>query len=171
MMLSALHKSLAPRPTTRSRRVLHLIDAENLLGGADCSFAAARQGRTAYEAVAPLGDVNQMILSTSHHAARSAWFAWPGDVRRLIRSGPDGADTALLDVIAAEGLADRFGHVVIGSGDGIFALPAARLQAEGCSVTVVAHQSALSRRLRLAVRDIRFMQTERAILSVSRSVA
>jgi uncharacterized LabA/DUF88 family protein len=77
----------------------------------------------------------------------------------LVRSGLHGADRALLEVIHRECLEERFDRIVIGSGDGIFALAAARLQACGCSVTVVSRRSGLSRHLRLAVRDIRFIDS------------
>src|SRR5262249_38209484 len=144
-MLITLTPDDPPEPS--SERMLHLIDAENLLGGPNFDRARACRGRAAYEAIAPTGTVNQVVLATSHHAAPSAWFAWPSPVRRLLGSGPDGADLALLGVMAAERLEHRFERVVIGSGDGIFAFPAARLQAAGCSVTVVTRRHALSRRL------------------------
>jgi hypothetical protein len=47
--------------------------------------------------------------------------------------------------------------VVIASGDGIFAQPAARLQRLGVELTVVSRPDALSRQLRLAVRDVRYL--------------
>lgn len=97
------------------------------------------------------------VLATSHFAAGQAWMAWPSATRRLVRSGADGADLALLDVIDSESLHLRFDRVVIGSGDGIFALAAGRLQRLGCPVTVVSRRDRLSRQLRLAVRDVRFI--------------
>jgi NYN domain len=141
-------------------RFLHLVDVENLAGGATFGEAEATAVRRAFEGVAPSGSVNQVVLATSHHAAVSAWFAWPASARRLVRSGADGADLALLQVLATEKVELRYDRVVIGSGDGIFAFPAARLQAAGCEVTVVTRPDALSRQLRLAVRDIRLIQVE-----------
>jgi NYN domain len=140
-------------------RVLHLVDVENLLGGPTFSADRAIRGRLAYEAVVPGGIVNQVVISTSHWAAPSAWIAWPESARRVVRSGPDGADLALLDVLSYESVERRFDRVVIGSGDGIFAFAAARLQAAGCGVTVATRPESLSRKLRLAVRDIRFIET------------
>jgi hypothetical protein len=90
-------------------------------------------------------------LATSHHGARIAWLAWP-NVRRLIRSGENGADLALLDVLESEHVPERFSTVIIASGDGIFADPAAALQTADCEVRVVCRHGALSRRLALAVR-------------------
>ncbi len=56
-----------------------------------------------------------------------------------------------------ERIDERFDRVVLGSGDGIFAEVCALLQAAGCVVTVVSRREALSRRLRFAVRDVRFL--------------
>ncbi len=144
-------------PPDMAGRTLHLVDVENLVGSAAFSASEASWICSAYERVAPVGSVNQMVIATSHHAAATTWFAWPANARRLQRSGPDGADLALLELFERESIAVRFQHVVIGSGDGIFALPAARLHAAGCRVTIVSRREALSRELRLAVRDVRFI--------------
>jgi hypothetical protein len=141
-------------------RVLHLVDVENLVGSAAFTRDQAALTRAAYEAIAPTGTVDQVVLASSHHAATPAWFAWPPAARRLARSGENGADLALLSVLENERVEQRFDHVVIGSGDGIFAFPAARLQAIGRQVTIVSRPEALSRQLRLAVRDIRFIANE-----------
>jgi hypothetical protein len=101
-----------------------------------------------------LGD--HVVIATGWAAAPSAWFGWSGG-RRLVRPGVDGADMALLDVIADESLSLRYERVVLASGDGVFAEACAHLQAEGCKLTVVTRSGALSLRLRLAVRDVRFV--------------
>jgi hypothetical protein len=152
-------------------RVLHLVDVENLVGSAAFSTCEAAWARSAYERVAPMGSVNQMVIATSHHAAPSTWFAWPANARRLLRSGPDGADLALLELVERESIAFRFQHVVIGSGDGIFALPAAGLHAAGCGVTIVTRRAALSRQLGLAARDVRFIDAAAPELAIELSVA
>jgi hypothetical protein len=143
--------------TTNPGRILHLLDLENLLGTAEFSIEEATQAHAAYERLAPSGSVNQLVLATSHYAAPAAWFGFPPSTRRLVRSGADGADLALLDVLERESVVERYERVVIASGDGIFAFPAAALQAAGCEVTVVTRRDALSRRLQLAVRDVRFL--------------
>jgi hypothetical protein len=74
-----------------------------------------------------------------------------------VRSGPNGADLALLEVLEREEVEGRSSRVVIGSGDGIFAEAAARLQAGGVDVTVVTRAQSLSRRLRLAALNVRFI--------------
>jgi hypothetical protein len=148
-------------------RVLHLIDLENLVGSADFSREEAARVHRGYVQVAPSGAVDQMVLATSHHAAASAWFGWPATARRLVRSGQDGADLALLHVLASESVATRFDRVVIGSGDGIFAYEAARLQAAGVAVTVVTLHGALARQLGFAVRDVRYLKP----IAVARVIA
>jgi len=75
----------------------------------------------------------------------------------VVRSGPDGADLALVEIVEMEDVAVRFDRIVIASGDGIFAHPAAQLQASGVAVTVVSRPDALSRQLKLAARDIRYL--------------
>src|SRR5687768_5062423 len=104
MLIPALrHLTNDPLPS----RVLHLIDAENLLGGPDFTHMAATCCRLAYEATAPVGQFDQVILATSHHAALPAWLAWPTNTRRLLRSGPSGADLALIGVLATERIEQR----------------------------------------------------------------
>jgi NYN domain len=142
----------------KAGRILHLIDLENLVGSADFSREEAARVHRGYVQVAPFGAIDQIVLATSHHAAAPAWFGWPATARRLVRSGQNGADLALLRVLACESVATRFDRVVIGSGDGIFAYEAARLQAAGVAVAVVALHAALSRQLGFAVRDVRYLE-------------
>jgi hypothetical protein len=147
---------VTPEPVLEGR-VLHLVDLENLAGCADFSIHEAARLYRAYARSAPHGRVDQVVLATSHYAALQAWFGWPASTRRLVRSGRHGADLALLEVLERESVESRFEHVVLGSGDGVFAFKAAGLQAAGLGVTVVARQGALSRQLRLAARDVRYI--------------
>lgn len=141
--------------TPLSDRTLHLIDVENLVGACHLSTLQVRTAESAYRQTIQVAEGDHLIVSSSHHNAKPTWFGWGGSPRRLVRSGPDGADLALLAVIDAEGVSARFGRVVIGSGDGIFTEAAARLQAAGVEVSVVSRKRGLSRRLCLAVRDTR----------------
>lgn len=78
------------------------------------------------------------IVASSHYAAASAWFAVDGSpVQRLTRSGPDGADLALLEAIPAIEIAARYRQVVLCSGDHIFTPFVNELRALGVLVTVV----------------------------------
>ena len=149
-----------PRPASPpSVRSIHLIDIENLIGGTDFSEGEVADVAAHYKALAGVGEGDLVVVASSHHTAQAAWFGWP-DARRLVRSGVDGADMALIEVIERENLAMRFGRVVIASGDGIFAVPAAKLQEREVEVTVVSRRSFLSSQLRLASRDVRILDSE-----------
>jgi hypothetical protein len=152
MEIPVLHGAPHERHPTRAPRALHLLDIENLVGGARFSAADAAALRRRYGAVVAIGPEDLIVMATSHYAAPVAWFAWQ-NVRRVVRSGPDGADLALIEVLETERVAERFEEVIIASGDGIFTEPSARLQAAGCHVTIVYQPGTLSRRLAFAVRD------------------
>jgi hypothetical protein len=68
----------------------------------------------------------------------------------LVRSGPDGADHALLAVLRHDNIAARLGRAAVASGDIIFAAAVADLAASGCQVTVVSRRGRLSKTLELA---------------------
>jgi hypothetical protein len=89
--------------------------------------------------------------------------------QRVWGSGLNGADLALLGVLDNERVDDRFGHVTICSGDGIFAVSAARLGGAGVDVTVVSLKGHLAARLELAARYVRVLTppAERVSRSVS----
>jgi hypothetical protein len=98
-----------------------------------------------------LGDL--VVVACNHGAALAVGLGWPG-ARVLLRSGCDGADLPVLDVIANEAIGDRFACLVLGSGDGCFAQALARLGQMGLDVTVISNRRALSRRLQLAARHV-----------------
>ena len=123
-----------------------------LAAGANFVISDAKTIRITYEHAVGVAPGDLVIVVTSHHAAPAAWFAWPR-ARRLTRSGLDGADLALLHVLATERVAERFPWVISASGDAIFAKPAAGLRAAGCQITVVARPQTRSRRLAFAVRN------------------
>ena len=93
------------------------------------------------------------VVACAHINAKSVWFNWP-EARFLVRSGPDGADLCLLDVIANERIAERFGTVIIGSADHIFSEAAARLAAQGTRVVAAIGHGRISSKLRMAVHDV-----------------
>jgi NYN domain len=137
-------------------RTLHLVDIENLAGAALPSLPAVREVQNLYAGRVGVGAVDQVVVASSHVSLLNAALGWPG-VRYRVRSGPDGADLELLDVIYHENVAGRFAHVVIGSGDGAFARAAASLAAAGAWVTVVSRQQSLSARLALAAHEVIFI--------------
>src|SRR5262249_4749247 len=105
-----------------------------------------------------VGGVDQVVVASNHLTWLNAALGWPR-ARYRVRSGPDGADLALLDVLRYENVAGRFTHVAIGSGDHLFAGEAARLAAPGGWVTVVSRRRSLSPRLALAAREVIFLDT------------
>jgi hypothetical protein len=109
-----------------------------------------------YSGFLALGPMDQVEMACSHLTLVNAALGWPHAHYR-VRSGPDGADLALLDVLRHEDVAARFTHVAIGSGDHLFAGEATRLAAQGVWVTVVTRQRSLSPRLALAARDVIFL--------------
>ena len=137
--------------TTTWDRALHLVDIENLIGHARPTLAEVASCYEAYRSW--IGDHDLVVVACNHGAFPAVAWGWPG-ARRLVRSGQDGADRELLDVLAFERVEDRFKSVGVACGDGIFTDAVAWLGGTGVSVTVVSRSGALSRRLRMAARDI-----------------
>jgi|HubBroStandDraft_2_1064218.scaffolds.fasta_scaffold268120_2 hypothetical protein len=139
-------------------RRLHLVDIENLAGAALPSLSQVRETLGLYTGRLAFGAMDQAEVASSHLAWLNAALGWPHAHYR-IRSGPDGADLALLDVLRHEDVARRFTHVAIGSGDHLFAEEAARLAAQGVWVTVVSRRRGLSSWLEQAASEVIFLDT------------
>jgi hypothetical protein len=137
----------------KTTRQLVLIDVENL-SGQPCP---TRLDVAAVESIVRdlIPDLNQAqcVVACSHRAARTVAFAFPGALRRW-RSGPDGADLALIEEMSDLRVMRRFDQVTLVSGDGIFAEPMAALAAAGIETTVVSWESQLSARLKLAAQHV-----------------
>lgn len=128
-------------------RRLHLIDADNLAGSGYPTVAEVRQVHAAYRTAVAPGPLDHTIIACSHMAGVSVGLEWPG-AQLLWRSGPDGADLALLDSIERIGdVSRRFAGVVLGSGDGIFAPVVRSIRGTGLPVNVAWGRGSLSRRL------------------------
>lgn len=136
-----------------STRKIHLVDVENLCADARPSAVLVRRVRDCYTTEVAPGADDLVVLACNHGACLEVGLGWPG-ARLIVRSGPDGADQALLDVLVDENIEGRFAGVVIASGDDIFTEAAARLAGEGLSVLVVSRARALSKRLRLAAQSV-----------------
>jgi len=139
-------------PRSYGRRLI-LIDAENITATRSPTTGDVKFLKAALRSVVPDFDTVQRIVACSHHAAPVVAFAFPG-ARHLWRSGRDGADLALLDVLENEHVDRRFGRVTLCSGDGIFTDTAARLGSAHVDVTVIAREGRLARRLELAARHV-----------------
>ncbi|MDP9870029.1 MULTISPECIES: hypothetical protein [Streptosporangium] len=128
-------------------RAVHLLDVENLVGNARPATRDVQAMMDRYRERVPIGGMDQYVVAVNHGAMLPVGLALAG-IQLLVRSGPDGADAALGEVIRLDHLADRFERVVIGSGDGVFAESADWLSGRGVLVVVVSRPGALNRRLR-----------------------
>lgn len=124
-------------------RALHVVDIENLAGAAVPSLAQVAEVQGQYLTCLGFGAGDQVVLAANHLALLNAGLGWP-NARYRVRSGKDGADLELLDVLEHENVAARFSHVVIGSGDGGFGHAAASLAARGVQITVVSRWGSLA---------------------------
>jgi hypothetical protein len=141
------YTSLNRRPL-RPRHLI-LVDAENLAGCGVPSPADAAGSRKALMAVIPDLDAAFVVVACNHLAAPAVAWHWR-QARNLWRSGPDGADLALLQVLEHEGVERRFDRVTICSGDHIFAGAVATLASQGIRTTVVGLKGHISLSLRMA---------------------
>ncbi len=130
-------------------RRLHLVDIENVIGGAIFSPGEVRIARELIESLVGTVKFEPVIIGVSHMGMFQVHQAWPG-ARRLVQSGPDGADLKLIDELRHADIAKRVSEVVLVSGDGIFTDSVVQLTARGVKVTIVAPQDGCSRRLRMA---------------------
>jgi len=137
-------------------RRLHLVDIENLAGDPRPSLGQVRHALARYADRLAFDAMDQVEVASSHLTLLNAALGWPHAHYR-VRSGPDGADLALLDVLWHENVAQRFTRVAIASGDHLFAEAAAHLAAQGVWVTVVSLQRSLSPQLRLAACEVIFL--------------
>ncbi|HEX3962361.1 MAG TPA: NYN domain-containing protein [Trebonia sp.] len=137
-------------------RTLHLVDIENLAGAAVPTLTQVMDVQDRYARRMALGVDDQVIMASNHLALVNAAVGWP-HARYRVRSGPNGADLELLDVIEYENVATRFTHVVIGSGDGMFGRAAEGLGAGGVRVTVVSLRRSLSAALARAARHVVYL--------------
>lgn len=135
--------------THHPKRTLHLIDIENLLGEPRPAAQLVSQARTAYEAEVVVAENDLVVVACNHGCALDVGLAYTG-ARMVVRSGPDGADLALLEVLDEHDVKSRFDAVVIASGDGIFTQAVSALAAVGLPTLVVSRPESLSRSLRLA---------------------
>ncbi len=131
--------------TTRS---LHLIDLENLCGsGLPPKSLIARVWRTYRYGVATSPE-DHYIVGSSHGFASLAWFVLPDQgIQRVVRSGKDGGELAILAEVDIAHAASRFDRIVIASGDGMFTEAAATAREHGLHVHQVSGLGKCSRAL------------------------
>ncbi len=141
-------------------RRLVLVDVENIVGGGVLHAAVAEESVRLVDEVLPRREDDQVVVGASHASALESGLAWGKGARLVVRSGQDGADLALLDVLQTEHVEDRFDEVVVVSGDGIFTDAIARLGDAGLLVTVVAHPYNCARRLKFAAAHTIYLHTQ-----------
>ncbi|WP_417555871.1 NYN domain-containing protein [Microbacterium sp.] len=136
-------------------RRLILVDIENIVGGGDSMASQVRAAQSAIESVISPRPYDHVVLACGRFSVDTVGFEWEGARRLKVRSGVNGADLELLDVLETEHVGERFTEVVLVSGDGIFADSISHLApASGTDVTVVSRPEACSRRLRMAARNV-----------------
>ena len=141
-------------------RTLHVVDIENLAGTAIPTPGQVSNVQGLYLARLGFGADDQVVMAASHRGLLNAALAWP-HARYRVRSGPNGADLELIDVLLHEDIPARFTRVVIGSGDGMFVRAALALADGGVRVTVASRPGSLSHLLRRAASDIVYLDAPR----------
>ena len=141
-------------------RTFHVLDIENLAGTAIPSLRQVSAVQARYVARPGLHADDQVVMAASHLGLLNAARGWP-HARYLVRSGRNGADRELLDVLLHEDVAARFTHVVIGSGDGVFGRAAAHLAARGVRIIVVSRRGSLSPTLARAASNVVYLDAPR----------
>jgi hypothetical protein len=157
-------RRLHQAPSARRRfpvRALHVVDIENLAGTALPCLGQVIEVQGCYGARLGFGADDLVVMAASHLGLLNVALGWP-HARYRVRSGPDGADLELLDVLLHEDVAGRFTHVVIGSGDGVFERAAANLAERGVRVTVVSRRESLSLSLAHAADDVVYLDARKA---------
>lgn len=129
---------------------VHLIDLENLVGDPSAPCSQIASVWDTYAAGVPRTPQDLLIIGTSHYFAIRAWFVLPAGIRRVARDGRDGAESALLDAIDIDLIANRFGRLVIGSSDHIFFDIAMEARIRGMHVHQVTGWGTPARTLALA---------------------
>jgi len=137
-------------------RALHVVDIENLAGTGTPSLDQVIEVQDCYVTRLGFGADDLVVMAMSHKGLLNAALGWP-HARYRVRSGRDGADLELLDVLLHEDVAARFTHIVIASGDGVFGQAARSLSTRGVWVTVVSRRDSLSPGLALAASDVVYL--------------
>ena len=144
--------ALRMQQRSSSRRFV-AMDIENINGGAVTSNESAAAAWREIAEVIGLSDHEHVVVGVGPSSLLAAGTSRPS-ARCVMSRGLNGADHALIDVLRSECISDRFGEVVLVSGDGEFCEVAAWLASEGVRVTVVARDGHLSKRLQVAATNL-----------------
>ena len=114
-----------------SHRSLHLVDLENLVGDPRATGPIVRATFDHYLDVAGWQPGDHVVVASNPALVREVCFDLPVACNVHTAIGEDGADLMLLSHAPPEWIAKRFGRLVVGSGDGIFAARATHAHALG----------------------------------------
>ena len=147
-------KKLNPSKKTHEGQSIELVDIENLVGASELTAENVSEIKTSMDLME--GANVMQIVACSHHNAEAVMFNWPG-ARIILKSGKDGADLALINVVTDEQVAKRFDRIVIASGDGIFSTIAKDLSDEGVDVSIICGRGALAKNLKRQCPNVRYL--------------
>lgn len=129
-------------------RTLHLVDLENLVGDPEARGPRVRAALDAYLELARWTPGDHVIVASNPWLIGEVAFDLPVPCNVHAVHGEDGADTMLLAHAMPELVAKRYGRLVIGSGDGVFAARARAAINLGVGVLIIARPRCLSASLR-----------------------
>lgn len=135
----------------KTRRII-LVDIENFNGQPVDTPAQARwceRMLSQWLAIEP-GDL--VVIAADISTVTNVHQAWP-KARILAGRYENGADLRLLGVME-ESLPERFGEMILVSGDRIFSEKISELAGQGLPTHVYAHEAALSKRLKFAATTV-----------------
>lgn len=140
-------------------RALHVIDVENVLGGAWAELAQTGVVFEGYRRRAGHRRGDLVVAAASRAVACRVVFDLPSWMTcHVAGGGPDAADHWLLDHVDVPWIARRVRRVVIASGDGIFATLASDLRTAGVRVEVASIGRCLSRTLDLLADEVHVLE-------------
>ena len=156
-----MNKRIELRRSDRAARRLFIVDIENAVGAGKVDSGSCQLVRRRIEKTYKPGNGDLIVVGVSHSGNAFPASTWNG-ARLVFKRGHDGADLALESVLANENGEERFGEVVIVSGDGAFASQAARLKALGVKVVVDSRPRPLARILAINCSSIRLAPSSHA---------
>lgn len=132
-------------------RALHLIDIENLSQTMILTEQLVTEVKREYFLATRPNPEDIFVVGVSHFNLAAASFGWgSGIANYLVRSGDDGADLALLELLSDTSTLNRFNKVVIASGDGIFFQSSQILAKKGIETSYVARKDCVARSIFLS---------------------
>lgn len=125
---------------------------ENFNGGPVATPSQACWCRRVLACWLELRPDDQVIIAADISTVTNVHQAWP-EARILAGRCENGADLRLLEVME-ESLPERFGEMILVSGDRIFAEKVSELAGQGLPTRVYAHETSLSGRLKFAATTV-----------------